>query len=75
MQQLTIFDYESAEPTIKLIACSLFQYEIGKSGVGKIEATNHGSDALIIYKVTDACGELIVFAGLLNPHEVVWSDA
>lgn len=72
MQQLTIFDYEPTDPFIKSITCSLFQYEVGKGDVGKIEVTNHGSDNLTIYKVSDASGELIVFAGLLNPHEVVW---
>lgn len=72
MQQLTIFDYEPTEPVIKSIVCNLFEYQVGKSNVGKIEVTNHGSEDLTIYKVSDASGELIVFAGLLNPHEVVW---
>lgn len=72
MQQLTIFDYETADPVIKSITCSLMRYQVGRGDVAKIEVTNHGSESLTIYKVSDASGELIVFAGLLNPHKVVW---
>lgn len=73
MQQLTIFDYALEEPVIKKIEGPAFSYEVGRDGVAKIEITNHGSDDLIIYEVSNASDELIVFAGLLKPHDVEWS--
>lgn len=72
--QLSIFDYEPVELAITSITCDLFGYKVGVDNVAEINVTNHGSDDLTIYEILDASGELIVFAGLLNPHSVEWSD-
>ena len=72
MQQLSLFDDLEliAEKTIKKIDCGLFSYEVGKGDVAKIELSNHGSEKLDIYRVSNAEGELIVHAGMLVPHEI-----
>lgn len=52
------------------IKSELLSYEVGKDGVAKIEKTLHGNEKTTVYKITNDQGELIVYAGLLVPHEV-----
>lgn len=70
MIQLTIFDI--LEPRIKSIKSDLQSYEIGKDEVAEIKLTNHGSDNTTIYELSDKNGNLIIFIGLLQGHDVVW---
>ena len=67
INQLSLFD---ESPTISRISCENMEYEVGEKGVGSINLTEHGSETTDIYKVCDTAGELIVFAGLLKPHDI-----
>ncbi|KAA0965878.1 hypothetical protein FQ087_06330 [Sporosarcina sp. ANT_H38] len=71
-EKLTIFDnfYLSEKKTIKKIYNDLSHYEVGIGDVGIKELTEHGSEKLDFYRVTNLSGELIVFAGMLEPYQV-----
>ncbi len=71
-EQLTLFDDFDLpeEKTIKKIHSDLSHYEVGKGDVAKIELTELGSEKLDIYRVSDALGALIVFAGMLEPYGI-----
>lgn len=56
---------------IELIKSEQIVYEVGKDGVGFIEKTTHGNEKTTIYKVSDSEGQLIIFVGLIKPHEVI----
>lgn len=59
---------------IEKVSCELQGYEIGKSGVAKIELTGHGSEVTHIYKIQGVEGELILHAGFIQPYEIEYAE-